>query len=365
MRKYNCRIFLFLTLPTFLILLFTPCKAVVSGVTIIDQTSPLQNILHVHIDLVNTEEETFNNATTTVILPKEKLFFLRIGNGSDGNVTVSADNQIVTWTTDTVSSSKRLHLYAFIHETDTFTLTADAVDDQGITHTYTSNTFTTHFPLMRNKVFVIQQDETLIATLTDLIVSTELPATPVVTMQIRPNGLFGTAMPTLLQDSPFIMTYIPSPDFRGYDSFEVIGFDENGDMDSSSIFIAVGTEEDPTTDYTTFLRQLYNPNPENKRPSTRDINITIDHGETRLIFLKDYSVNYFNAKQPLTYTIDTQNVNFANVTLINNDTVQYASTIPEGSDSTEVDTILYMVTDPDDNSVQATITVTTQEPPIG
>lgn len=356
MKCFGIRLFL-------LIMLCTPqlITASESGITIIPQPSPHQNILHVHIDLVNTEGETFNNATATIILPEEELSFLRISAGSDGSVTVSPDNKIITWTTDTDSSSKRVHIYIHVHKTGTFTLTTNVIDDQGVSHTYTSNTYSTHFPLMRDTMFIIEQNETLIATLTDLIVSTELPAHPVVKMQVRPNGAFGTATPIILEEPPFLMTYVPALNFKGYDSFEIIGFDENDDIDSSSIFIAVGVEGDPATDYVTFLRQLYNPAPINKRPSTRDINITVDHEETRSIFLKDYSVNYFNTEAPLTYAINTENINFANVTLIDGDTVEYASTIPAGSDGTFVDTMTYSVTDPSGNSVQATITITTQE----
>ena len=170
---------------------------------------------------------------------------------------------------------------------------------------------------------------------------------------IRPNALYGTATPTTTTTSPFTITYTPNTDFVGYDYFTVQGIDVHGDTDGESVLVVVGVEDDPNG-YAAFLRKIYNEEPEDKAPGAKDFSLSYPIGTGDIpVYLIDYSLDLWNAKFPVTYSVDTSGVTHGVVTLTADGIFSYAA----GSE-TGVDTIPYRVTDDNNRFADATITVT-------
>jgi hypothetical protein len=76
------------------------------------------------------------------------------------------------------------------------------------------------------------------------------------------------------------------------------------------------------------------------------------------VYLIDYSLDLWNAKYPVTYSVDTSGVTHGVATLTPNGIFSYAA-----GDQTGVDTIPYRVTDANNRFADATITINVT--PIG
>lgn len=330
----------------------------VLGIAISKVAAPLCNLMQVVVTLVNSSEptSTYNGpASATITLPSG-LTFVR----TDGEVvgTVTTSGQIVTWTipADNANMSKTLTFLASATVTGTYTVTGEATDDQGLMHTLsvTPEDVTLNFPHINNGVFAIAKNATLVATLLAQL-DTTTPATTATAIEIQPNAQHGTALP-VLSESPFVVTYIPSPDFVGYDFFTTQASDPCTCTDTASMFIAVGVAGDPATNYATFLQQIYDPTPSSLDPVAKNIQLqSVNVGGTSTVDLRDY-VDLSNSTAPFVYTTGGTPT-YGTASIINSTILKY---VAGGSGGT--DTFSYTVTDADGNASTATVNITVTAP---
>lgn len=327
--------------------------ATVSGIAIQQQVSPLHNLLHIEIELVNTIGETFNNVDVSIQLPVETLLYLRDDIINSGTKTVSGPlSSKVTWTTgDSLVSNKQYHFFAFSHQPGTFQITGTVTDNQGVLHTYTSNSVTLHTPYVKNEQFSIAKNGVLQFNAADLVITIDSVTTEVTQAIICPKPRYGTITPDSTSTSPFAFTYTPNQDFVGYDFFTVQALDTNGDCDGESIFVAVGIEDDQDS-YVTFLRKLYQPEPEGKAPGAKDFTLSPPISSAISVYCIDYSLDLYHAKQPVVYTIDTTGVSHGTASVDENGVFTYTA-----GETIGTDTIPYRVTDADGRYCDAVITI--------
>lgn len=325
----------------------------VSGITIQQQTSPLHNLLHIEVQLVNTVGETFDNVELSIQLPIEKLIYLRDDSINSGTKTISGPlSSKIIWATGNSSvSSKQYHFFAFSHQPGTFQITGTVTDNQGVLHTYTSNTQTLHTPYVKNEQFAIAKNGVLQFNAADLVITIDSVTTEVTQAIICPKPRYGTISPDSTTTSPFAFTYTPNQDFVGYDFFTVQALDSNQDCDGESIFVAVGIEDDQDS-YVTFLRKLYQPEPEGKAPGAKDFTLSTPINSEISAYFIDYSLDLYHAKQPVVYTIDTAGVNYGTASVDESGVFTYTA-----GETIGYDTIPYRVTDADGRYCDAVITI--------
>lgn len=315
--------------------------------------APLCNIMQIEVALYNTEDPEstyYGPASATITLPAGLTFVRTVGEYS-GEVTTSG--QEVTWTipyTLRAPDQTTLTFFASANIPGFYTVTGQAIDDQGVTHIFeTPEEITLNFPHITNGTYSIAKNGTLVATLLEQLDTTS-PATEATSIQIQPNAQHGTALP-VLSESPFVVTYIPSLDFVGYDFFTAQASDPCTCTDSASMFVAVGVEEDVATNYATFLREIYNPTPSSKMPVASNITLQqIPKENSTSVDLRDY-VDLSNATAPFVYSVD-ENTQFG-VAIIVNETILEYTGMSEG-----VDTFTYTVTDDNGNASTASVQVT-------
>ena len=322
------------------------------NLVITGQNAPLCNIMQIVVTLTNTEPEStyYGPASATITLPAG-LTFIRTQGEYTGTVTTA--EQVVTWTIPyTVRNPSQTELTFLASATDPglYTVTGQAIDDQGETHVFsTPESIELSFPHINNGVYSIAKNATLVATLLGQLDPTA-PATTAISMLIQPNAQYGTALP-VLSESPFVVTYIPSLDFVGYDFFTAQASDSSTCTDTASMFVAVGVEGNPATSYATFLRDTYNPTPSSQTPVARNITLAeiAVEGSTS-VDLRDY-VYLTNATAPFVYTTGGTPTH-GTASIINDTVLQYVGA------SAGADTFTYTVTDDLGRASTATVQVT-------
>jgi hypothetical protein len=315
--------------------------------------APLCNIMQIVVTLANTEDpvSTYDGpASATITLPVG-LTFIRTQEEHTGTVTTAG--RVVTWTipyTVRNPTEKTLTFFASADVPGSYTVTGQAIDDQGVTHIFsTPESIELAFPHINNGAYTIAKNATLVARLRAQL-DTTTPATTAVSVLIQPNAQYGTALPGL-SEQPFVVTYIPSLDFVGYDFFTAQASDSSTCTDTASIFVAIGVEGNPATSYATFLRDTYNPTPSSQTPVARPITLpTVTINATTTVDLRDY-VYLTNATAPFVYT--TGGTPAHGTASIINDTVLRYLGISEGND-----TFTYTVTDDHGNTSTGTVHVT-------